>query len=100
MALQFDPTRENQELVDLGRQSCLYSRVTRRGSVLQKVRDKSDGIARSSWSENLGEGVRLDLGELVLHVLVGGIRCVHPSAEVSRVKAASSELTLGFIVLI
>ena len=46
-----------------------HSRVTGSRSVLQKVGDEADSIGGSSWSENLGKGMRLDLGELVLHVL-------------------------------
>ena len=46
-----------------------HSRVTGSRSVLQKVGDEADSIGGSSWSEDLGKGMRLDLGELVFHVL-------------------------------
>jgi hypothetical protein len=62
------------ETVSTRTEDYLFSAVidllaTCRRSVLQQVGNETDGIGRGSWSEDFGEGMRLDLRELVLHVL-------------------------------
>jgi hypothetical protein len=72
---------------------------TRDGSVLEEVGDKGNSIGRSPWSEHLGEWVRLDLREFVLHVLerIENVAFIRPK----MFKADDQiRLTLGFIVLI
>jgi hypothetical protein len=47
----------------------IHSRQSCSRGVLEEARDKGDRIGWSPWSEDLCEGVRLDLRELVFHVL-------------------------------
>lgn len=48
---------------------CFRSSVPRGRSVFEQSADKGDGVSRGSRPEDFGEGVRLDLRELVLHVV-------------------------------
>ena len=57
------------KLVEEGMAESLDCCKTGAGSVLKKSRDEVDGIGRCARTEDLGEGVRSDLREFVLHVV-------------------------------
>ncbi|KAI3487957.1 hypothetical protein L1887_48040 [Cichorium endivia] len=57
------------KLVEEGVAERLDGGETRAGRVLEQSGDEVDGVGRRARTEDLGEGMRSDLGELVLHVV-------------------------------